>query len=158
MTLIPMSGPDAPVQAPSRPLVPSTAYVEPRPVAQALLRGARGACPACGTGRIYRKYLKVADHCPDCGEALHHQRADDAPPYATIFVVGHIVVPLMVMVEEMFRPPVWAHLALWLPLTLVLSLILLPPLKGMLVNLQWALRMHGFDPADPEREAHPPAA
>lgn len=158
MTLIPTTGPDAPVQAPSRPLVPSTAYVEPRPVAQALLRGARCACPACGTGRMYRKYLKVADHCPDCGEALHHQRADDAPPYATIFVVGHIVVPLMVMVEEMFRPPVWAHLVLWLPLTVILSLILLPPLKSMLVNLQWALRMHGFDPADPERDAHPPAA
>ena len=36
---------------------------------------------------------------------------------------------------------------------LVLSLVLLPMIKGALIGLQWALRMHGFgagpDPADP---------
>lgn len=127
-----------------------------RSIPAALVRGARGRCPACGGGRLFSSYLKVAPYCPACGEALYHQRADDAPPYAVIFVVGHIVVPLMVIVEEVFRPEIWVHLALWLPLTLILSLALLPPLKGMLVALQWALRMHGFDPASPERE-DPPA-
>ncbi|MFS8038409.1 DUF983 domain-containing protein [Xanthobacter sp. AM11] len=131
----------------------------PRPPARsvpaALLRGARRVCPACGTGALFASYLKVEPVCPACAEELYHQRADDAPPYAVIFVVGHIVVPLMVIVEEVFRPDMWVHLALWLPLTLALSLLLLPPLKGMLVNLQWALRMHGFDPASEEREAPP---
>lgn len=131
--------------------VPPTA----RPVQGALLRGARCLCPACGAGRMFTSYLKVAPFCATCGEELYHHRADDAPPYAVIFVVGHIVVPLMVLVEELFRPALWIHLTLWLPLTLALSLLLLPPLKGMLVNLQWALRMHGFDPASAEREAPP---
>ncbi len=126
-----------------------------RPIPGALARGARGLCPACGAGRMFSSYLKVAPFCQTCGEELYHQRADDAPPYAVIFVVGHIVVPLMVIVEELFHPALWVHLAAWLPLTLFLSLVLLPPLKGMLVALQWALHMHGFDPASPEREEPP---
>lgn len=126
-----------------------------RSVPRALMRGGRLLCPACGTGSLFSSYLKVMPYCPDCGEELYHHRADDAPPYAVIFVVGHIVVPLMVIVEEVFRPAIWIHLVLWLPLTLILSLVLLPPLKGMLINLQWALRMHGFDPASEEREAPP---
>lgn len=130
----------------------------PRPVPRSLQRGARGVCPACGAGCLFTRYLKVSPFCARCGEELYHHRADDAPPYAVILVVGHVVVPLMVLVEEIFRPPLWSHLALWLPLTLALSLILLPPLKGMLINLQWALRMHGFDPSSAEREPPPEGA
>jgi len=130
----------------------------PRPLSPALGRGARGRCPACGDGRLFSQYLKVSPFCARCGEELYHHRADDAPPYVVILVVGHIVVPLLVMVEEMFRPPVWGHMVLWLPLTLVLCLAMLPPVKGLLVALQWAQRMHGFDPASAEREPPPEGA
>jgi len=118
-----------------------------RPVFAALLRGAMLKCPACGAGAMFRRYLKVADHCGHCGEALHHQRADDAPPYFTIVIVGHIVVSLVLAVEMAYRPPLWLHAALWLPLTIILSLVLLPSIKSVLVALQWALLMHGFDPS-----------
>jgi uncharacterized protein (DUF983 family) len=117
-----------------------------RPVSGAMLRGASLKCPACGKGSLFRRYLKVADACPACGEELHHHRADDAPPYFTIVIVGHVVVSLVLAVEMAYRPPLWVHAALWLPLTVVLSLVLLPSIKGALVALQWALRMHGFDP------------
>jgi uncharacterized protein (DUF983 family) len=118
----------------------------PRPISTALLRGAALKCPACGMGAMFRRYLKVADHCPHCGEALYHQRADDAPPYFTIAIVGHIVVGLMLAVEMAYRPPLWLHGALWVLLTLILTLLLLPLVKGTIVALQWALYMHGFDP------------
>ncbi|MEW6257503.1 MAG: DUF983 domain-containing protein [Pseudomonadota bacterium] len=130
----------------------------PRAPGNAMMRGMMGRCPKCGRGRMFASYLKVADACPVCGEELHHHRADDAPPYMTIMIVGHIVVPLLVLVEEAFRPEVWIHLTIFLPLTLLLSLALLPPIKGALVGLQWALRMHGFDPRSPEHETIPPAA
>lgn len=117
-----------------------------RPVFGSLLRGAMLKCPACGIGSMFRRYLKVADHCSQCGEALHHHRADDAPPYFTIVIVGHIVVSLVLAVEMAYRPPLWLHAALWLPLTVILSLVILPSVKGALVALQWALLMHGFDP------------
>jgi uncharacterized protein (DUF983 family) len=125
-----------------------------RPLQQAMLRGARGRCPACGVGRMFRAYLKVADHCPHCGEALYHQRADDAPAYFTMAIVGHVVIGGVLSLEQSYAPETWVQLAIWMPATLVLSLVLLPVIKGMLVSLQWALRMHGFgkgkDPAAPD--------
>jgi uncharacterized protein (DUF983 family) len=117
---------------------------------QAIRRGLRGRCPNCGAGRMFRAFLKVADHCPACGEALHHHRADDAPAYFVILIVGHIVVPLAMSVEVAYAPSYWLHAAMWLPLTLGLSLSLLQPIKGALVGLQWAFRMHGFNPAEAE--------
>lgn len=101
-------------------------------------------CPSCGNGRIFRKFLKVADHCEACNEEFHHHRADDAPPYFTIFIVGHVIVPLMLWIEMAYRPDLWIHGLIWGPLTIVLSLATLPIVKGAVVGLQWALRMHGF--------------
>jgi uncharacterized protein (DUF983 family) len=99
---------------------------------------------------MFRRYLKVADACPHCGEELHHHRADDAPAYFTIVIVGHIVVSLVLAVEMAYRPELWVHMALWLPLTVMLTVLFLPCVKGALVGLQWALRMHGFDPDNKE--------
>lgn len=107
-------------------------------------RGAKGLCPNCGQGRLFAAYLKVRAQCSICGEAFHHHRADDAPPYFTIFLTGHIVVPLLMAVELSYSPPVFVHLILWLPLTIMLSLLFLPIVKGAIVTLQWAKRMHGF--------------
>ncbi len=127
----------------------------------ALLRGARQTCPACGTGRLFYAFLKVADTCPTCGEALHHQRADDAPAYFTMAIVAHVVVGGLLSVEQAFAPPSWVQLAIWLPATVILSLLLLPRIKGMLIGLQWALRMHGFggqaDAPEADPLAHTPA-
>lgn len=123
-----------------------------RPIFGSLFRGAALKCPACGRGAMFRRYLKVADDCPACGEELHHHRADDAPAYFTIVIVGHIVVSLVLAVEMAYRPALWIHAALWLPLTVILTLLFLPSVKGALVGLQWALRMHGFDPNAKDEE------
>lgn len=115
-----------------------------RSVLTAILRGARGHCPNCGIGPMFTGFLTVRDACPDCGEALHHHRADDAPPYVVMFIVGHVVVGLMLFYEIVYTPPMWQHALIFLPLTIVMSLVLLQPVKGALVGLQWANRMHGF--------------
>lgn len=128
----------------------------PRPVWRSLWRGAAQKCPACGRGSLFARYLKVAHVCPGCGEELHHHRADDAPPYFTIFIVGHLIVPPLMWLEQAAQPAIWLHLALWLPLATVMTLWLLPPVKGAVVALQWANRMHGFDPDSEEREAVEP--
>ena len=115
-----------------------------RPVFNSIMRGLRRRCPNCGRGHLFNRYLKVTPACPVCGEDLSHQRADDAPPYLTIVVVGHIIVPLILFVETRWPLSTFQHLSIWLPLTLILSLVLLPVMKGAVVGLQWALRMHGF--------------
>jgi uncharacterized protein (DUF983 family) len=125
-----------------------------RDVARALRNGLRQRCPACGAAALFARYLKVQDACPGCGQALHHHRADDAPPYFTILIVGHLIVGAILPVERAFMPPLWVHAALWLPLTLALTLALLPRVKGAIVGLQWALYMHGF--GEGAREGEPP--
>lgn len=98
-------------------------------------------------------YLKVRDTCAACGQPLHHHRADDMPAWLTILVVGHLLVPLLVAIELNFAPPIWLHWAIWPALTVLLTLWLLPRLKGGIVALQWAMKMHGFDPkADPKKK------
>jgi uncharacterized protein (DUF983 family) len=135
----------------SNVLLAATAPAEPqdrRDAWQAIKRGLRLRCPACGQGKMFHAYLKVNDACPHCGEELHHHRADDAPPYLTIFIVGHIVVSLMLAMDH-YAPdaPIWLHALIWPTLTLILSLWFLPHLKGGLIAYQWALRMHGFEKA-----------
>lgn len=129
----------------------------PRNVQQAMLRGAAQRCPACGEGRLYDSFLKVQDACPKCGEELHHHRADDAPPYFTMLITGHVVVAALLVVETELQPPLWVHAAIWGPLIILMSLSLLPRIKGALVGLQWALRMHGFS-GQPDEVALEPQA
>lgn len=128
-----------------------------RDMVAAIRRGLRQRCPCCGIGKLYRAYLKVTDVCTSCGTELHHQRADDAPPYVTMFITGHVVVAALLAVERSFAPPEWVHLAIWLPVTALMTLWLLPRVKGALIAIQWAAKMHGFDPADAANRVPDPA-
>lgn len=124
-----------------------TAPVAERPLRPAMLRGWRGRCPNCGAGPLLSGYLKIRDACPVCGEALHHQRADDGPAYLTILIVGHLMVPLLLWSFIHFRPDPLVMLAVFSVGTVALALFLLPRLKGVMVAIQWAKRMHGFGAA-----------
>ena len=117
-----------------------------RSLMPALLNGMRCKCPKCGEGSVFRAYLKVNDACPVCGEELHHHRADDLPPYIAIVIVGHIIVGAMLHMEMTMTVEPWVYMATMVPLALLLPLALLPSIKGAVVGLQWANRMHGFDP------------
>ncbi|WP_196258530.1 DUF983 domain-containing protein [Pelagibacterium limicola] len=121
-----------------------------RPLWPAVRRGLAGKCPSCGEGRLFGKYLKVNETCPSCGEELHHHRADDAPPYLVIVIVGHLLVAIILHVEMVYRVPASIYLWTMIPLAIGLSLWLLPIVKGAVVAMQWAKYMHGFDPRGPD--------
>jgi uncharacterized protein (DUF983 family) len=120
-----------------------------RDVWTAIKRGFRGRCPRCGEGKLFRAFLKVDNKCPVCGLDFTPHRADDLPAYLVIIIVGHVMVPLALWIEINYSPPVVLQLAIYLPATLLASLLLLQPVKGAVVGLQWALRMHGFDEENP---------
>lgn len=124
---------------------------------QAVMRGLQGRCPHCGRGRLFRGFLKPVDRCEACGEDLHHQRADDLPPYIVITIVGHVIVGGLLLAEKYGDWPMWLHMTLWPTLTVSLSIALMQPVKGGVIGLQWALRMHGFggEPDRPERQPQP---
>jgi uncharacterized protein (DUF983 family) len=116
-----------------------------RPRWQSVKRGLAGRCPHCGQGRLFRAYLKPVETCPVCGEDLSHQRADDFPPYITMVIAGHILVPLILTVQLLTDFSVLTYLAIYLPVTVAAVFGLMQPVKGAVIGLQWALRMHGFD-------------
>jgi len=107
----------------------------------ALGRGLLCRCPGCGQTPLFNGYLRVVPECSNCGAPLGLARADDAPPYFTIAIVAHVVIGGMLFVEKAYAPPLWVHAAIWLPLTLVMSLVLLRPIKGATVGLMLKLGM-----------------
>jgi uncharacterized protein (DUF983 family) len=115
------------------------------PLGQAMWRGLCGRCPACGEGRLFARYLKPVESCAACGEPLGHVRSDDAAPWLTILVVGHIVVPLMLSVERVSQWPEWVAMIFWPLIALALALVVLPRAKGLLMSIIWATRAPGSE-------------
>ena len=110
-------------------------------MATAIRRGLLGRCPSCGKSHLFNGYLRVVTNCAHCDAPLGLARADDAPPYFTIFLVGHIVIPLMMYVDRVHAPSTLTMSLIFLPMTLILSLVLLRPIKGGTVGLMVNLNM-----------------
>ena len=120
--------------------IPKPPWPVPSP-ALALGRGLLGRCPVCGKGRIFSGFLRVVTECSDCHAPLGLARADDAPPYFTILIVGHIVIPAMLIMQKTMDPSTWLLSTVFLPLTVVLSVGLIRPIKGATVGLMLSFNM-----------------
>jgi uncharacterized protein (DUF983 family) len=105
----------------------------------AILRGAGRHCPACGQTALFTGYLKVAQSCTLCGAPLGLYPSDDAPPYITILLVLHVVVPLLLILEQTTDLPLWVYGAIVLPLATILTVILLPMVKGGMIGVLFKL-------------------
>tara|TARA_R110002096_G_scaffold436105_1_gene668141 strand:- start:159317 stop:159709 length:393 start_codon:yes stop_codon:yes gene_type:complete len=111
-------------------------------ILNAISRGLKRTCPHCGSGKVFNGYLKTQD-CTNCAAPTGDIRADDLPPYLTIFLVGHIIVPMLVFVEAVYHPELWMQMAVWPSMTLLLTLLFLPFIKGGAVGLMWYLQLKG---------------
>lgn len=117
------------------------------PLWQAMARGLAGRCPRCGQGRLFRAFLKPVAQCGRCGQDWSHQRADDFPAYAALFITGHLVAPLALHLARDGRVSTAMAAAIILPVTAALAIGLLQPCKGAIIALQWRMAMHGFQRA-----------
>ena len=99
--------------------------------------GVTGRCPRCGGGKLFDGFLELAPRCEACGLDYGFADAGDGPAVIVTLLAGFIVVGTALVVEVKYEPPMWLHLAIFLPLTLVVCLGLLRPLKGVLVSLQY---------------------
>lgn len=105
-----------------------------------LLRGLIGRCPNCGEGALFAGFLKVAPACPSCGYDLGKADSGDGPAVFVILIAGFLVAFAALYVELAFTPPIWLHLVIWLPLTVIVSVGLLRPLKGVMLAAQFSNR------------------
>jgi uncharacterized protein (DUF983 family) len=83
----------------------------------------------------------VVPECEHCHAPLGLARADDAPPYFTILIVGHIVIPALLIMQKYDDPPMWLLSAIFLPLTVILSVGLIRPIKGATVGMMLCFNM-----------------
>ncbi|MDB5473241.1 MAG: zinc-finger protein [Devosia sp.] len=116
-----------------------------RSLGPAMLNGLRCRCPRCGQGKLFRRYLKVAARCENCGLDFSRHRADDLPAYVAITIVGHILVVGLMHFQGSgndIAPAI--YLAVLIPLAIIMPLAMLPSIKGGIVALQWSRRMYGF--------------
>lgn len=123
----------------------------------AVWRGARNRCPVCDQGKVFSGFLRLVPECAVCATPIARLRADDAPPYFTIFIAGHVLLPGVFWVEQAWRPPMWVHMAVWLPLFAIVCTLLLRPVKGAVVGWLLALgftgREHGGEGPAPRPDA-----
>jgi uncharacterized protein (DUF983 family) len=106
----------------------------------AVSTGLRGRCPRCGRGHLFKGFLSLKPRCGVCGLDYAFADSGDGPAFFVMSLVGFIVVALAMWVEFAYEPPLWVHMALWAPLTIVLSLALVRPFKGVLIALQFQHR------------------
>ncbi len=88
---------------------------------------------------MFSTYLNVVRHCPSCAHALDQYRADDGPAYFTILIVGHIFIAPLLFNEIIRSWPAEQSLAILIPGIVILSLSLLPRVKGAFIGVQWAI-------------------
>ena len=104
---------------------------------ETVLRGLACKCPRCGRGRLYAGFLRLAAKCDACGLDYTFIDSGDGPAVFIIMIAGAIVVASALIVEIKYQPPFWVHAALWLPLTLAVTLWPLRAAKSLLIALQF---------------------
>lgn len=138
---------------PNAPLSPDQIDL-PESAIGALVRGVRGHCPRCGAAALFRSWLKPVEACPHCRQDWSVQQADDFPAYIGIFVVGHLLAPVVIAMIGSFGMSAWLTLAIILPVAVVMLLGMLQPVKGAVIGFLW---WHGIGAFRQERRAAPPA-
>lgn len=110
---------------------------EERETPSSLEVGLRGCCPRCGEGKLFAGFIDLAPKCESCGLDYGFADSGDGPAVFIMMIAGFLIVGLVLWVEFTWSPPYWVHIVLWLPLTLILTLGLIRPLKAWLVAQQY---------------------
>lgn len=118
-----------------------------RAIGTSIRRGFMRKCPNCNQGKLFSGYLSVQKECANCGEDFTHQRADDGPAWATMLITGHLVPPVIMGVYDYYENPnPFIVAAILLVFFSLVTLVLLPRVKGSFIGIQWANYMYGFNP------------
>lgn len=104
----------------------------------AVRRGLALRCPNCGRGKLMRGYLKQAPACSECHERTGDIRADDAPAWATILLVGHLISPVFFVFANRDASATFVPFLVIAAVVIAATLLLLPRMKGLFIGVIWA--------------------
>lgn len=114
----------------------------------ALRRGLAMRCPSCGAAPVFDGYLHVRSTCPRCAAPLGRVPCDDAPPYLTLLISLHVIALLAILIDRNGALSSATMLAILLPFTLVLILLLLRPIKGATLAVMLKVNLLQASPDD----------
>lgn len=115
------------------------------PLRRSIFRGLSHRCPSCGQGKLFGRYLKVQPHCAGCGHELALYPADDGPAYLTILLLGHLIIGPMLVFPIIWRSNPLYSLPIIMGALTVVTLLVLPRVKGAWVGLMYALQVSSRD-------------
>ncbi len=107
------------------------------PPISALSAGLSGRCPRCGEGHMFKGFLDLAPHCEACGLDFGFADSGDGPAVFVTLIGGFVVLGAALAIDAMYEPPIWVYIVIFLPLTLLVCLGMLRPLKGLLIASQY---------------------
>jgi uncharacterized protein (DUF983 family) len=99
--------------------------------------GLRGRCPRCGEGRLFDGLLSLKPRCAACGLDYAFADSGDGPAVFVILIVGFVIIGGVLWLQVNYGPPIWVHVLLFGPLTILLSLLALRWCKGIFVAMQY---------------------
>ena len=103
----------------------------------AVSTGLAGRCPRCGQGHMFRGFLSVTPRCESCGLDYSFADAGDGPAVFVTLIAGFLVLGIALAIDVAYEPPIWVYIVIFMPLTLLVCLGLLRPLKGLLIASQY---------------------
>ena len=100
-------------------------------------------CPNCAEGPLFQGFLKIVDRCEACGFDFTRLNTGDGAAIFIMQIAGGIVVFTALYFQIAYEPPIWLMLLIALPMSLLLSLGLMRPGKGLMIALQMRNKMDG---------------
>ncbi len=121
----------------AKPEVPAPARIDP------IRAGLLCRCPNCGKAPLFEGFLKVVERCAACGFDFTRLNTGDGAAIFIMQIAGGIVVFTALYLQIALDPPIWLMLLIALPMSLILSLGLMRPGKGLMIALQMKNRTKG---------------
>jgi len=107
------------------------------PPISAVSTGLAGRCPRCGDGRMFSGFLNLAPACDSCGLDYGFADSGDGPAVFVTLIAGFLVLGVALAVDIAYEPPLWVYVVIFAPVTILVCLGLLRPLKGLLIASQY---------------------
>ena len=76
-------------------------------------------CPECGAPGLFEGAARFRERCPACGLDYSRYNVGDGPAAFLTLIVGALIIVLALLLDAAVRPPIWVHVILWVPLTVV---------------------------------------
>ncbi len=109
-----------------------------RRVWPALLNGLRCRCPKCGEGKLFPAFIEQVEACAKCGEPLGRYNVGLLLPFVVIMIVAHVLIGVMLSMEVGAKNNAGTYLAVMVPLSVIIPLVVIRSVKGALIGILWA--------------------